>query len=69
MYYIRNKDPYFSSHGNINTNKRICLSSIFNNKRTNKGRWKRNNAIARRATEIPSSSTLYKSDQQTVSET
>lgn len=29
MYYIRNNDPYFSSHDNINTNKRICLIAVF----------------------------------------
>ena len=38
----------------------MSYSSIFSNKRSNKGRWKRNNAAARRATKIRSTSTLYK---------
>ena len=57
----------------------MFYSSIFNNKRSkkgcinkgriNKGAWKWNKAVVRRATKIQSSSTLYKPDQQTVSGT
>ena len=52
----------------------MSYSSIFSNKRSNKGRinkgrWKRNKAVARRATKIQSSSTLYKPDQHAESGT
>ena len=29
ILYIRNKVPYFSSHGNVNADKGICLIAVF----------------------------------------
>lgn len=70
IYYIRNKVLYFNSHGNVNADTEISLLAVFSVINVLiRGAEKKNKAVARRATKIRSSSTLYKPDQHAESGT